>query len=353
MMEASLKLQAESESVPARVSSRWSLLVGSAAAVGIWAAPSRPVFLASWVALFTWACVRAATSGGQGRALRLPVLAPLAGLVTAGLAAWNGPTQPLAALGMAIAGGVLPFHLWLEELRRRLSHREYLLLLLCQPGVIWLHRFVQANPTALRGSLGTVLLLFFVASAILQSGLGLVRQDPARAISAITLSQSCLLLAGCFTGHIGWEAARALLIAMVAGTLVLLSVIGLLRDTYGVEKLAPDNGLADVAPDLHRLFIAMGWLFVGLPGGLAFFAEDLLFHALLEHSTVATAGFLLTTALNAIVFYRVYAGLFCGPSRRGQQAAPAASRSRRWYVAILTAVTVLVVIGGLAPALFL
>ncbi|QRO00228.1 hypothetical protein JRI60_14990 [Archangium violaceum] len=338
--------------VPVRSTNWWSLAVGLIAAVGIWVAPTRPLFVASWVLLFAWACVRAGR-GGRGKAAKFPVLPVLAGLLTTGLALWGTPSQPFAALGAAVAGGVMPFHLWLEGLRRRLKHTEFLLLLLCQPGVVWLHRFVEGNPTLLHGGLGNVLLVLFVVSALLQSGLGLVRREPARAIIAITLSQSCLLMAGAFSGHVGWQAARMLLIATVAGSLVLLSVVGLARDAYGIERLAPDNGLADVAPDLHRLFLAMGWFFVGLPGGIAFFAEDLLFHALLEESTAATLGFLFASGLNAIVFYRVYAGLFCGTARLElREARTPRTASRRRRVVLLTVVTALVILGGIAPTLF-
>lgn len=356
MVDTWLNLPAEEGAVAAMPrslerSSRVSLAVGGVAAVGLWVAPTHGLFVASWVALFVWACVRAGL-GGQGRAARFPLLPLLAGLLTTALAVWSTPSSPLAALAATVAGGTLPFHLWLEDLRRRLSRQEFLLLLLCQPGVVWLHRFVEANPLAFQGHLGDAVLGLFVVSAILQSGLGLVREDPSRALSAITLSQSCLLLAGAFAGHGGWEASRTLLIATVAGSFVLLTIVGVLRDTYGIQRLAQDNGLADVAPDLHRLFIAMGWLFVGLPGGLAFFAEDLLFHALLEHSTAATLGFLLAVGLNAVVFYRVYAGLFCGPTRPALQHVTSTAVSRRWLVALLTAVTALVILGGLAPALF-
>jgi NADH:ubiquinone oxidoreductase subunit 4 (subunit M) len=358
MVETYLNLPARegSVTVPARAGTRssqwdrWSLGVGGAAAVGLWVAPTRSLFVVSWVALFAWACVRAGL-GGRGRVARFPVLPVLAGVLTTGLALWSTPARPLAALAAAVAGGTLPFHLWWEDLRRRLTRQEYLLLLLCQPGVAWLHRFVEANPTTLHGYLGSVVLVLFVLSALLQSGLGLVRREPSRALAAITLSQSCLLMAGAFAGNVGWEASRMLLIAMVAGSFVLLSITGLLRDVYGIEQLASDHGLANVAPDLHRLFIAMGWLFVGLPGGLAFFAEDLLFHSLLEHSTLATVGFLFATGLNAIVFYRVYLGLFCGPTRPELRGVPVTA-TRRWLVVVMTAVTALVILGGLAPSLF-
>jgi NADH:ubiquinone oxidoreductase subunit 2 (subunit N) len=348
----SLSLRSHPEPAPARAAGRVSLVVGGVAAVGVWAAPTTPLFVASWVLLFTWACVRAG-SARRGRPARLPVPVMLAGLLTTGLALWGAPSRPLAALGVAVAGGALPFHLWQEDLRRRLSRQEFLLLLLSQPGLVWLHRFMGAHPAVREGALARALLLAFVASAVLHAGLGLVRKEPARALSAITLSQASLLMAGTFAGPTGWTGARMLLVGTVAGSAVLLSIIHELRDTYGVDRLAPDHGLAEVAPDLNRLFIAMGWLFVGLPGGITFFAEDLLFHALLEHSTAATVGLLFASGLNAVAFYRVYTGLFCGPTRPELRDAalarsPASGRRR----VFLTAVTALVILGGLAPSLF-
>lgn len=346
-----MKLEARS-AAPVHGASRWSIWLGLTAAAGIWLAPTRSLFIVSWVLLFAWACVRAYFRARERGIVSYPVLPMLAGLLTTALAIWGTPSQPLAALGAAVASGVMPFHLWIENLHRKLNRQEFMLLLLCQPGVVWLHRFVEGNPTVLQGHLGNALLVLFVMSALLKSGLGLVRTDPARAISAITLSQSCLVLAGAFSGTVGWHAARTFLLATVAGSYVLLSIVGMVRDGYGIQRLAPDNGLADVAPDLHRLFLAMGWLFVGLPGGLAFFAEDLLFHALLEHSIPATLGFLFATGLNAIVFYRAYMGLFCGTPRLELRDAPVPTPSRRRRVLLLTAVTALVVLGGIAPALF-
>jgi NADH:ubiquinone oxidoreductase subunit 4 (subunit M) len=353
MMETSLGLEvAVPVMMPVRAVSRGSLAVGLLAAGGLWVAPTRPLFITAWVLLFAWACLRATLESRERGLARVPVLPLVAGVLTTGLALWGTPSQPLAALGAAVAAGVMPFHLWLEGLRRRLQHSEFLLLLICQPGVVWLHRFVEGNPTALQGGLGGTLLVLFVVSALLQTGLGMVRKEPARALSAITLSQSCLVMAGAFCGHVGWQAARALLIAMVAGTLVLMTIVGMLRDEYGIERLAVDNGLADVAPDLHRLFLAMGWLFVGLPGGLGYFAEDLLFHSLLERSSLATGGFLIATGLNAVAFYRVYLGLFCGRPRSGLRA-PVSTPAHRRRVGLLTGVTALVILGGVAPALFL
>lgn len=338
--------------LPVRSLRRGSLWVGLLAAVGLWVAPTRALFVIAWGVLFAWACARAALNRRARGSSRLVLLPLVAGGVTTGLMLWDSPPRALAVLGAAVATGAMPLHLWLEGLRRRLQPSEFLLLLLCQPGVVWLHRFLESHPTALEGGVGQGLRGLLVVSALVQTGLGLVRKEPARALAAITLSQACLVMAGLLSGPTGWHAARAMLLSLVAGTLVLQLITGALRDTYGIERLAPDHGLADVAPELHRLFLAMGWLFVGLPGGLGYFAEDLLFHSLLEHSLGATAGFLLATGLNAIVFYRVYVGLFCGTPRSEPRTVPEPTVAHRWRVRLLTAVTAGVVLGGLAPALF-
>ncbi|MFZ5440556.1 MAG: proton-conducting transporter membrane subunit, partial [Myxococcota bacterium] len=265
--------------------------------------------------------------------------------------------QPLVVLAAAMAGGVVPFNLWLSGLERRARPLEFQVVLLGQPGLVWLHRFVSTHGDALHGTAHEVLLWGFVSSALLKTGLGLVRREPRRALSALVVSQSMLALAGAVTGESGWAAARLLWVAMATGTVVLQGVVFELERTYGITRLAPDHGLAAAEPALHRLFVTMGWLMVGVPGGVAFFAEDLLFHSVVEESGAATFAFLLSAALNAAVFYRVYVGLFSGPTTH-PVAVPVIAQGRRWVrrrwtLAVMLAAVLVVLVGGLWPAFFL
>ncbi|MBE2248685.1 MAG: hypothetical protein IAE78_03975 [Myxococcus sp.] len=325
----------------AGLSPRASVVLGLGAAAGLWLAPT-PLFLVAWVAFFGWLLARVARS----RHLLSAALVGVAGLlpgVTWALGIDAGPLPPVAVM---VAGGVLPFHLWFTALEHRLRPSELQVVLVAQPGVAFLHRWVTEHHDHLPGQ--RWVLAGFVVTALAQTGLGLVRASPRRALTALTLSQSALLLAGAVAHEAGWQAARLLWLSLAAGAVVLHSVAHELERKYGATTLAPAHGLAAAEPMLHRAFVGMGWLFVGLPGGVAFFAEDLLFHALVETSVAATFAFLGSVALNAVVFYRVYLGLFAGPARRPAVTPP--SRRGAWVYLALLAV---VVAGGLCPQLFL
>jgi formate hydrogenlyase subunit 3/multisubunit Na+/H+ antiporter MnhD subunit len=255
---------------------------------------------------------------------------------------------PLPALAVIIAAGVVPFHLWLTALEHRLTPAELQVVLVAQPGLAFLHRWESLHHAELPGASWALAAL--VVSALAQTGLGLIRTSPRRALNALTFSQSALLVAGAVAHEAGWQAARLLWLSLAVGTLVLHSIAGELERTWGVHRLAPDNGLAAVEPMLHRSFVAMGFLFVGIPGGAAFFAEDLLFHSLVETNVTATVVFLAAVALNAVVFYRLYLGLFAGPTRPRTPHPTLRSPSLGYvYLALLG----VVVLGGLWPGLFL
>jgi NADH:ubiquinone oxidoreductase subunit 2 (subunit N) len=326
-----------------------SLPVVLAAVLGLWLAPSTPLFLAAWALLFAWATARVA---GRPSTPLAPALVLACGVVPVIPLLSRGAPAPLVVLAAAMAAGVVPFHLWLSALERRAPPREFLVVLLGQPGLVWLHRYVTAHGEAFHGATRDVLLGGFVLSALVMTGLGLVRREPRRALAALASSQSMLALAGAVTGERGWAAARLLWISLTSGSAVLHAVVFALERRYDVRRLAQDHGLAAAEPSLHRVFVTMGWLMVGVPGGIAFFAEDLLFHAIVEESALATLAFLLSAALNAAVFYRVYLGLFSGPATRPPRP-DAPAETSPGGVAWMLAAVLLVILGGVAPGWFL
>jgi|APLak6261675434_1056106.scaffolds.fasta_scaffold00072_20 hypothetical protein len=320
-----------------------------AAVLGLWLAPSVSLFLVAWAVFFTWATVR--VSGGASTWFATGLMLACGAVPVIPLV-WPAASVPLTVLAAAMATGVVPFNLWFSALERRVRPSEFQVVLLAQPGLVWLHRLVSERGDVFHGDARLVLLFGFVASALLKTGLGLVRKEPQRALSALVLSQSMLALAGAVSGEAGWSAARLLWLSMALGSVVLQGVVFELKRTHGVLTLAVDHGLAASEPGFHRLFVTMGWLMVGVPGGVAFFAEDLLFHSIVEESGVATMAFLLSAALNAVVFYRVYIGLFAGPSRVHPVKTPSSPR-RRVVMAAMLLLVVVMLIGGLWPATFL
>lgn len=322
-------------------------VVGLLLAASIWFLREPLALSAVWLAFGAWTVVRGLGRSGAG----LPLLALVGG--AAGAVALYAPDMPQWALALCllIGSGVAPAHLWLESLRRSLGRADYAIVLVAQPFVALLHGFVHAHPTALEPHTLEVLQVLFVGAAVLQAGLGLVRSEPERVLGAILQSQSALVLAGAAAGEHGWDAARTMLVSLMGCGAVLLAITLELRRRFGALSANSQQGLAERAPALHRLFGVCGWLCVGLPGGVAFFAEDLLFHALVEHSVAATAGFIVAAAFNALAFYRLYLGLFGGPERATQDVDPKATE--RWKLALLTAAVLVLLLFGFAPALLL
>jgi NADH:ubiquinone oxidoreductase subunit 4 (subunit M) len=186
-----------------------------------------------------------------------------------------------------------------------------------------------------------------VVSAVLQAGLALVRTSASRTVVAVAWSQGSLLLAGALGAEAGNAAAVMMAIGCGAGTLVLLAAIEQVRRRFDVTELAPDNGLALLAPTTAAVVLVMGWLFVGLPGGVTFVAEDLLFHELFEHQAVLTIVFIFASSMNAIAFYKVYTGLFGGVPR--PEVVKAARPCSHALMVSLLAATIVVLVLGVVP----
>ena len=292
---------------------RMGLPAGALVLALLWLTPVGAPFLAAWAALGAWILLRASATPTPRRpwlALGAMALAPLP-------LAFEGLPGGLVATCLALGAGAVPFHLWIEDARRSLRRTEFALLLIAQPGVALLHRWLEAHPHQLDAASVSALQLLLVVSAVAHSGLALVRDEQERAIASIALSQSALVLAGALGEEHGWMAARTMLVSLSIGSAVLLAILIELRRLHGTSRLSHRHALAEVEPALHAAFVACGWAFVGVPGGLAFFAEDLLFHELVRAAPVATILFVATTGFNAIAFYRVYLGTFCGTRRDG------------------------------------
>jgi NADH:ubiquinone oxidoreductase subunit 2 (subunit N) len=309
--------------------------------LGVLAWSSKVLWLsgAACAGLVVWAAL-------QSR--RFPWTAVVVGLAGVGLV-----VAPLghggAALGMAVLTGAFPAHLWVEQLRRDARPSSFILLVALQPAAALASHLVTDGSSQGMHHAPELLQSALVVSAILHAGMGLVAVVPARAVLAIVLSQGSLAVAGMFSSYVGRLASIMMLLGTGAGAVVLLSTCAQVEHRFGVGRLAPDNGLSLRAPQLGASMLAMGWLFCGLPGGITFFAEDLLFHALLEHSAWATFGFLLASGINAIVFFRVYVGLFGGVSRTDvKERHPDAPG----VLVMQRVLTLMVLVLGLAPSLF-
>ena len=209
-------------------------------------------FAGAWVTFLAWVIWRSR----HGRR------SPWLGLLTYGIGLvpilWSSAPSWLLVPSLAIATGVIPAHLGLEDFRRSLARSEYALLIVLQPGIALLHAFLVMHPGVLEHHHVVLLRGLFVATAIAHSGLALVRREPERAIAAIASSQAALTLAGALDAEHGWASARMMLASLSLASTVLLSILIEVRRRHGVAELSHRHGLASLSPDLHRVFVACG-----------------------------------------------------------------------------------------------
>lgn len=122
----------------------------------------------------------------------------------------------------------------------------------------------------------------------------------------------------------------------------------LISKIYPNLKLTEYLGLTHENKEISTLFFLSGMVLVGLPGGLYFIVEDLVFHTLLEYSAFATFGFIILTVFNAMSFYRLFTCLFLGPVREQAQL-----NYKKYQVVPFYIIVVVAFIFGIMPALYL
>ncbi len=248
--------------------------------------------------------------GGEGRttATCLSLLA-LAAAVAFGFAP---DSAALAIAALVVVGGAFPFHVIQEALRPQAGPRAFSLLLLSQPGLALATEILDPQTVTLGVETRTMLTSWFVLTALVQTGLALCRQDPMRVVFGVGMSQAALLVAGAMASEHGFTSEYLMLAGSDLGLLALTLLLGDMQRRHGALRLRPDNGLAEHEPRSAQLFLVAGWLCAGLPGGIVFFAEDLIFHALVQRSSWNAAGMVFVCMINGIAFYRVYLGVYCG-----------------------------------------
>ncbi|MFO1030609.1 MAG: proton-conducting transporter membrane subunit [Planctomycetota bacterium] len=330
-------------------SSRIAIAWSAAGAGAMWWSPNHAVFTAGLLTVLGLPLLRSSPFGG-GRGTLREMHAPLLVLLVAVLHGIWPFSAPIALLALGLVGAAFPAQLWLESLRGRLPSNEFLLLLLAQPGLALAVHILGPQTVTLDEHERLWLSSWFVVGAIVQTGLSLVRTQPVRAVFALGLSQASLLIAGAMVSTHGYDAEYSMLIGADLGLAGLVMVLAELQRRYPFDHLAPDNGLAESEPVLARLFLVIGWFFSGLPGGVIFFAEDLVFHALVEHSNWLTAGMIFVSAMNGVGFYRVYLGVFSGRTRPGLTAS---GRPRTWLPHVLRLLLVATLLFGFVPQLLL
>lgn len=269
-------------------------------------------------------------------------------LVASGViaASFYGPASrwagPLVLLGVMVREGVFPFHGWVPRFFERAPLGTALLFMQPQIGAYVLARFIVTGPV---GEASLLLDVLGVVTVLYGAGLALVQRSSRRALGYLTVSQSALVLVGLADGGL----------LGATGALLVIIALGLAQTGFGVAlwavetrrgalHLDVDGGGQASTPALAGATLVLGLASVGLPGTLAFVAEDLVFHATLEARPWVGVAMVIATALNGISVVRIAFRLFGG--RRRESGEGDLSARERLVLGLLGATLVVL---GLLP----
>lgn len=221
---------------------------------------------------------------------------------------------PLLVLGIMVREGIFPFHAWVPRFFVRAPLGSALLFIQPQLGAYVLARWVLIGPLA--GSASWLLDVLGAITMIYGAALALGQRSARRALGYLAVSQSALVLLGLADGGV----------LGATGALLVIAAVGLAQTGFGLTlsatearrgtlRLDVDAGGHSATPALAGSTLMLGLASVGLPGTLAFVAEDLVFHATLEARPWIGVLMVMATALNGIAVLRIAFRLFGGRRR--------------------------------------
>jgi NADH-quinone oxidoreductase subunit M len=267
----------------------------------------------------------------------------LAGVVVAKLAALESFAAPLLVLGIMVREGIFPFHAWVPRFFVRAPLGSALVFVQPQIGAYVLARWVVADP--LGGSASWLLDVLGVVTMLYGASLALSQRSARRALGYLAVSQSALVLLGLADGGL----------LGATGALLVIVAVGLAQTGFGLAisatearrgplRLDVESGGFSSTPALAGATLMLGLASIGLPGTLAFVAEDLVFHATLEARPWVGVVMVLATAINGIAVLRIAFRLFGGRTRRTGEGD--LTRRERFVLGLVGAVLVTL---GLVP----
>lgn len=220
----------------------------------------------------------------------------------------------LAVLGVLIRSMQFPFHLWLREVSTNKNlFPSYLFFTISQTGFI----FFAKN---FLNTLDFANFNFFITGITLCSGLYLsalsLRNNKLLTKHlGIIISQSCLPLAA-YHSYTTSSATGGIIFSLVlafSGSLFGL-IAFVISEQKNITVLDKFYCLYEKNKDLAIVYLISGLSFVGLPFTIGYFAEDILFHGLVESAPILAPLYILMTAINAYGIFQSFNLVFFGHS---------------------------------------
>lgn len=261
-----------------------------------------------------------------------------AGDASLGTAAW------LCAI--AVREAAMPFHSWLPGLMARAPLGLVVALFAPQAGVC-AQIGVLSEHTG--GELAHVFAVVGVLTSVVAAAVGLAQDEARRSAAWLVISQTGLVAFGLENvSEVGRAGAVLSWQVMALALSGFTMTIAALEARRGPLSLREHGGSFARTPRMAVAFLFLGFASVALPLTLGFVAEDLLVQGSVEEFPQIGLAVIGATALNGVNVMRCFFTLFSGTRNHiGEH-----DLTRR-EASALTAVMAILLLGGLAPRVFL
>lgn len=207
--------------------------------------------------------------------------------------------------------GCFPFHLWIAPLSNHGPGPLSMVTFSTPLGIFVIARLLLPIFPQVCHAAFPYLLPLSVLSALYAAVVGLGQHDLRRALGYFWMSQQGFLLAGLSSLTVE-GISGALLHSM--GTVIVRSGLVLIAAAVVARAGTSDvrflGGFAARAPLMATSFLLLSIAAIGLPGTAGFVSEDLIVQGLLREHPAAAVTLLITTALNGILLFQLFARVF-------------------------------------------
>lgn len=238
------------------------------------------------------------------------------------IAMWLFATQQtniayiIAITALLLRQGQFPFYMWYREVKHyREMFPTMLYFTILQTG------FIVYAETSLHTyhshALDTFIPALTLGTGLLLSVYALREKDSLTKHLLLIMSQACLPLAS-YHSFSSTSATGGLLFAM---TIALSgSIYGLFAFHFFKQKkistLDKYYSLYRANKNLAAIYFVCGFSLVGLPFTIGYFAEDILFHGIIETSTTLAPLYIIMAALNGYTVFYTFNRLFFGHTQK-------------------------------------
>jgi NADH-quinone oxidoreductase subunit M len=248
--------------------------------------------------------------------------------------------------------GLFPFHMWVPRVHEKTPFGISLSFVQPQIASLLLLKLVLSNKLH-----DYVYFIHVVAgfTCLYAAVIGLRQGTLRRAFSYLSLSYSALAIVG--IGMISQDIKMPLTetsqMGFVGAMLVIMSV-GLAHTAFGVALWNTESRRGFLSLEIYHgsrtpllalAVLILGLTSIGFPGTMAFVAEDLVFHAVLEDKPFIGVMLVMATAINGISVLRVNYKLFGGAFREYGE-----GDLNQREKALFFTICIFLILGGILPS---